>query len=140
VLVMILAGNYVATRLQHHHAPICAVVLIVGLLASTLLKPADLLTLGPEAAELAGVLLYLFPAAVAAVLFALLFKRVPVASEALAFNIFGGVVGVSLEYLSMIFGVRALGWIAIGLYTIVLVLLLTKKGEQAQAAPIPAEQ
>jgi hypothetical protein len=126
VLLMILIGNFIAARLKSWHAPLCAGLLILSLLASTLLKPADLLTLGAQAATSAGILLYLCPAAIAAVLFALLFRKVSVASEALAFNIFGGVLGVSLEYLSMILGVRALGWIVIAIYAVVLILSLVE--------------
>jgi hypothetical protein len=133
VLVMILVGNLIATRLQYRHAPIANLLLILSLLASTLLKPADLLSLGPQAAQLTGVLLYLLPASMAAILFALLFRTVPVASEALAFNIFGGVIGVGLEYLSMIYGVRALGWIAIALYAVVLTMLLVRRAPESQA-------
>ncbi len=132
VLVMILVGNFVATRLNYQHAPIFAGLLVLSLMAGTLLKPADLLTLGTEAAQLTGMLVYLFPASMAAILFALLFREVPVASEALAFNIFGGVIGVGLEYLSMIFGLRALGWIAIALYATVLVMLMLRRAPRSQ--------
>jgi hypothetical protein len=123
-MLMILIGNLIASRLVHRHAAVCAGLLILSLIATTLLKPVDLLSLGTATAAIAGTLLYMSPASIAAILFALLFKKMPVPSEALAFNIFGGVVGIGLEYLSMVLGVRALGWIAISLYAVVLIMLI----------------
>jgi hypothetical protein len=135
VLVMILVGNFIATHLQSKRVPLCTMLLILSLFVSTLAKPSDLLTLGPQAAAVAGMLLYLFPTSVASVLFALLFRKVLLASEALAFNIFGGVLGVGLEYLSMVLGVHALGWIAMGIYaTILAALLFTRKTDEQPAA------
>jgi tetratricopeptide (TPR) repeat protein len=123
VLLMILGGNFVAQFLKIGQAWICALVLIATVFATTMFKPADLLSLGSSGSVLAGAILYLLPAAVAAVLFALLFKQVAKPSTALAFNIFGGLVGVSLEYLSMLYGVRSLGWIAMLIYGVALAIL-----------------
>lgn len=124
VLVMILIGNFIASRLDNRHAQPAAMLLVASLFASTLTKPAELLPLGVPAAHIAGTILYLLPAALAAILFALIFKQVKQTPQALAFNIFGGVVGVSLEYLSMLFGVRALGWIAIAIYVSALAIVM----------------
>jgi SAM-dependent methyltransferase len=115
VLVMILIGNVIAMKIQPD-LRIVVGALLLTILASTLVKPDDLLSLGQNTGLLVACVLYLAPAAAAGVLFALLFKQVAKPSEALAFNIFGGLIGVSLEYLSMQFGVRFLGWLCLGIY------------------------
>lgn len=136
VLVMILIGNFIASRLDTKHARPAALLLIASLFASTLTTPAALLPLGVPTAHIAGTILYLLPAALAAVLFALIFKQVKQTPQALAFNIFGGVLGVSLEYLSMLLGVRALGWIAIAIYSsaLLVVMLLARVKPDAESA------
>ena len=116
VLLMILIGNYIATKVPNARAPVLVALLVVAVMGSTLVKPAQLLALGQPIGAVVGSLLYLTPAALAAVLFATLFKMVDKPSQALAFNIFGGIVGISLEYLSMQFGVRFLSWLAVGIY------------------------
>jgi hypothetical protein len=50
------------------------------------------------------------------VIFAWTFAAVAVPSAALASNLFGALVGGSLEYLSMLLGIRALSLLALGLY------------------------
>ncbi len=53
---------------------------------------------------------------IAAIIFAIAFANTKRASQALAFNLFGAVVGGLLEYLSNYFGIRALDLVAAGLY------------------------
>lgn len=122
VMVMILIGNWIISVNQKQGATLLAgVMLIVSLIVTTLVKPGDLLLLGSDLGKLAGVALYLLPAAFAAVVFAATFKNAKKPTEALAFNVFGGLVGVSLEYLSMQFGIRFLGWLCIAIYSLALV-------------------
>jgi hypothetical protein len=66
--------------------------------------------------------------AFAAVLFALFFRDVKSPSQALAFNLVGGVLGVLLEYASMLLGIRALSYIAIGLYSLAIGLHFRRLG------------
>ncbi len=52
-------------------------------------------------------------------------------SRALSFNLVGGLVGVGLEYLSMVYGIRALTYIAIVIYLAVLFLTSHAAGRNA---------
>jgi len=124
VLVMILIGNLTAARVHWLKPQLLLVLLVLSLFASTLIKPADLLPLGELSGRLSGALLYLMPASFAALLFATLFKGVDSPTRALAFNIVGGIIGISLEYLSMLFGVHFLGWLCILIYASALVPLM----------------
>jgi SAM-dependent methyltransferase len=74
-------------------------------------------------------LVTLLPLCVAGFLFSALFSRVDNAAQALAFNLFGSVVGGMLEYLSNFWGVKALCLVAAWFYLMALLCLL--KGGRA---------
>jgi hypothetical protein len=131
VLLMILIGNFIATKVKTAHAPAVVALLVAAVMGSTLINPPQLLTLGHPTDAVVGSLLYLSPAALAAILFATLFKTVNKPAQALAFNIFGGIVGISLEYLSMQFGVRFLGWLAVAIYAATLIPMLKVRSTAA---------
>ncbi|CAN5365940.1 hypothetical protein BH10CYA1_BH10CYA1_19580 [soil metagenome] len=138
VLIMILIGNFIAMKIQPD-LRIVVGALLLTILASTLIKPDDLLILGPSSEIVVACLLYLAPAGAAGVLFALLFKKVARPSEALAFNIFGGLIGVSLEYLSMQFGVRFLGWLCLAIYcsTLIPMSMMNKRAPASEPSSTP---
>ncbi len=136
VMVMILVGNFVASKLSDKHVVPVAVLLLVSLGVSIAFRASDLLVYGEVAGKILGTSVELLPAPLAAVLFALLFKRVKNPAEALAFNIFGGLLGVSLEYLSMQFGIRSLGFVCFAVYLAALALAAMKsKGEATSTSP-----
>jgi hypothetical protein len=58
----------------------------------------------------------LLPCFFAALIFALRFNKVSLTSRALAFNLFGCVLGALLEYLSNLWGLRSLILVATALY------------------------
>ena len=58
----------------------------------------------------------ILPMGIAAIIFATAFNRVPSVNTALAFNLFGAVIGGLLEYLSNYWGVRSLDLVAVFLY------------------------
>jgi len=122
VLVVILLANLLASKISNQYLPWLGAGLIASLAASTLIHVSELAAFGTVSAQLAGVIIYLFPLVFASTVFALLFKSTTSSNSALAFNLIGGLVGVCLEYLSMWLGLRALGWLAIAIYCIVLLI------------------
>jgi hypothetical protein len=140
VLFVILVGNWLAARLNNiRFVPVFLVALIVSLGLSTAIHVADLTAYGEVAGRVLGILFYVFPVAFAATVFALFFRGAQVSSQALAFNLFGGLVGVALEYLSMLFGIRALGWIGVTIYSVVLLFYL-KQGGGFKSQPVAVSQ
>ncbi len=136
VLVMILLGNIIAVKSPPAFSRFAGTLLILSLVAGTLIKPSDLLTLGEGMGKIAGTAIYLLPAAFAAVFFAGLFRNSKKPTEALAFNIFGGLVGVSFEYLSMQFGIHFLGWLCISIYIAALCLVSYKQTKESDIEPL----
>jgi hypothetical protein len=58
----------------------------------------------------------ILPMGIAAIVFATAFKDLPNVSKAIAFNLFGAVVGGLLEYLSNYWGIKSLDLVAAGFY------------------------
>ncbi|MBX9687058.1 MAG: hypothetical protein K2X27_10175 [Candidatus Obscuribacterales bacterium] len=134
VLFMILLGNFMASKIESKYSTQVTIALLASILVSTLVKPDDLLGLGAPFALLVAIFIYLLPAAFASLLFALIFKPLERTAEALAFNIIGGIFGVSLEYLSMQFGVRFLGWLSIAIYAATLLFSNKPKTETGRSS------
>jgi hypothetical protein len=56
------------------------------------------------------------PMGIAAIVFATAFNDLPDVSQAIAFNLFGAVVGGLLEYMSNYWGIKSLDLVAAGFY------------------------
>ena len=134
IMVTILLGNLLATKLDTRHVIPLGVLLIITIGLTTLVHVADLSTLGQELGPLAGIGLYVMPVTLAAAIFAIMLKTTKTTTVSLGLNLLGGIFGIALEYLSMILGIRALGWIAVGLYTgVLLAYVWATKGTSAVA-------
>jgi SAM-dependent methyltransferase len=108
-----------------------------GLLASVALvaavPPAALGGLGLLARGVAGGIVAGLPIACAGVLVSMRLARSRDPAAALGSNLLGAVVGGCLEYLSMVFGLRALALLAFALYLAAAVLVLGRPAEGAPA-------
>ena len=93
----------------------------------------SLLWLGTTGQWLLGGLLVALPVLFAALIFAELFESRVDSSRALAFNVFGAVVGGVLEYLSMVTGTKALYLIAAAVYAAAFLALRRSEAPGAQA-------
>jgi hypothetical protein len=136
VMLCILLGNWFASKLQSSWINYLLLGMIATLSLSTLIHVADLTQYGDFLGKVLGICIYVLPITIASTVFALFFKNVSDTSSALSFNLFGGLIGVSLEYLSMWLGIRALGMVAIGIYAIILgcnLLANTQSSLKAQA-------
>ncbi len=127
ILLVILLGNWLASRLSVSYIIPLIIGLCFCLLLSTFVRASDLTIYGESLGRALGIIFYIFPVTFAAAVFAIIFKQSKIASSALAFNLLGGLIGVSLEYTSMWLGVRALGWIAIAIYILLLATFMNKR-------------
>lgn len=116
ILVMILGANGIVSR-RHHNDVRPWFGLLWASLATAYFVPAAALTGLPFAARATvGALMVSVPILFAGVIFARAFAAVPLPSAALGSNLFGALVGGTLEYLSMLLGIRALSLVALALY------------------------
>jgi hypothetical protein len=112
----ILAANGTVSRLR----PATPAAWYAGLAASLLipltvpLAALNVLSFVTRAA--AATLVVSLPIFFGGIIFALSFRTASRASTGLAANLFGAVVGGTLEYLSMLFGIRSLNLLALVLY------------------------
>jgi hypothetical protein len=116
VLVMVLLANfYVTLRPPEKLLPWYA-MLAVSLLFTTCVTPALLNSLSFLSRFVVAGLLYSLPVGFAGVIFSTRFREAENPSFALGANLIGAVVGGCLEYLSIYFGLQAMGWLALVLY------------------------
>jgi hypothetical protein len=118
VLVAVLAAVEVTRRLRTPRLALMYVLLLAALALNWLVPTSWLLSL--PLIERAGVAVTLgvLPIFIANLIFAKRFADTADASLALATNLLGAIVGGCLEYLSLIFGNRALLIVAALLYTL----------------------
>lgn len=112
ILVMILIANFLVIKFNagiHRYFSLVFLMLFAALAASYFL-PAHLDFAGYDspAASAIMTLITVLPLSMAGIIFAGAFSNVGDSARALAFNLFGAVIGANLEYLSNFFGVRSL--------------------------------
>ncbi len=129
VMIVILVANYFVAKFKLNNLYAVGACLVLALLGTTFTEVSALTQLGEIPAQIAGTAIFLLPMVFASVMFAILFKETKSASTSLAFNIVGGLVGVCVEYLSMLIGLRALGAVAILIYAGVLILEKIKRSK-----------
>ena len=117
-MLMILVANLIASKLKQSHMPLLGIGIFAGLVLAAFLPTSKLLFLGPVAGALLGSFVCLLPMIFAAMFFALLFRDTKTPGQALAFNLVGGVLGVFLEYFSMVWGVQSLSFISMVIYAV----------------------
>jgi SAM-dependent methyltransferase len=139
VMIVVLLANLAASRMSVTRIPILGVCLIASLFVTNFVHASSLTEWGFITGALMGTGMYLLPMVFSSTIFALLFKCAQISTTAFAYNLIGGLLGVTLEYLSMWLGIGALGWIAVVIYSIVLSLYLANKSNIANIVPI-AEQ
>ncbi len=122
VMVAILVGNYIASRLSSKAIYALVLMAMLTIVISNFVGISSLQSFGMVPGITIGTAVYLSPLLFAGSVFSLLFKQASEPSRALAFNMIGGLIGIVIEYISMITGIKALAWIGIGIYCVVLAL------------------
>jgi len=132
VIASLLVAILLANALVEKRGPVklapAFFALFSGLLAATLLDPSRLLSLPRLAQLLLAAPLYSVPFLFASLIFASSFVRTDEPADALASNLLGSVLGGALECLSFALGLRALGFVALGLYLLAWVVTLRGRG------------
>jgi SAM-dependent methyltransferase len=131
ILIMVLLANAVVQkRPPRRSAPLFAALL--GTLALAYVVPASsLLWFGHFSQWVGGALMVSLPVFFASLIFSSLLSRRADAARALAYNVFGAIVGGVLEYSSMALGIKALYVIAALTYCVVAVMV---RGEERRLA------
>jgi spermidine synthase len=135
ILAMILAANiYVARRLR-----LPPVQYLYGLLIAVLVAsyawPISRWQLAPGLGSYLAAAIYLgIPILLAAIIFAVAFRKARLGSEALASNLLGAIVGGTLEYLSLALGMRALSLLAAAMYLAAFVFWLKTRSASESAS------
>jgi SAM-dependent methyltransferase len=131
ILIMVLLANTVVQkRMPRRTGPLFLALL--GTLALAYVVPAgSLLWFGRLSQWVGGALMVSLPVFFASLIFSSLLARRADASRALAYNVFGAIVGGVLEYSSMALGIKALYVIAAVTYCVVALLV---RGEERQLA------
>ena len=116
VLIMILLGNFVASRVRFRKLHGIFAALVASLILNYVFPFQMLLSLNaPERALIAGAIMSL-PILFASLLFILTFARTSHSHAALGSNLFGAILGGMCECASFVVGLNALGIIAIVFY------------------------
>jgi spermidine synthase len=117
ILVMILLANLlVLTWFKRVSLPVCYGLIFASLLAGYV-WPIGYWSFGTEPAVYVLTAAYLgIPIFLAAIIFASTFAYVHVGTAALASNLLGAVLGGTIEYLSLAYGIRSLSLLALTMY------------------------
>lgn len=129
ILIMILIANLFVIKCRSFlvaNEKQLYFLLFASILASFFLPGGDLVSASGNATFMCALvtLVTLLPMCFAGVIFATAFSQVPVPATALAFNLFGAVVGGMLEYVSNFVGINLLQLLALVLYTLSLLAIL----------------
>src|ERR1051325_9920749 len=108
ILIMVLVANTIVQRRPPARTTPLFVALFATLVAAYLLPASSLLWLGTAGQWVAGGLMVSLPVFFASLIFSTLLARRGDAGRALAYNVFGAIVGGVLEYSSMALGIKAL--------------------------------
>lgn len=138
VLIAVLAAVEVTHRLRTPPLPVMYAVLMGGLALSWLVPASWLLSLDVAARAILAVLISFLPIFAANIIFAKRFVATADAPLAFGTNLLGAIVGGCLEYLSLIFGYRALLVLAGALY--VSAYLVMPRGRRHVDRVIPGER
>lgn len=136
ILVVVLFANLLTIARKTLPRSMRFAGLFASLAVAYLVPVRSLLWLGTTGQWFAGGFLVALPVLFAALIFAELFESRVDTSRALAFNVFGAVVGGVLEYLSMVTGTKALYLIAAVVYAGALLALRMDERQRAEIVPV----
>jgi hypothetical protein len=116
VLIMILIANLVQLKFKFKRLDVLFMLLFATLLLSYIFPLSLLNSLSISVAPIIGSVVLSLPLLFAAMIFAIVFADVENPEKALGMNLLGTLVGGTLEYSSMAFGISAMNLIALLLY------------------------
>ncbi len=129
ILLMIAGANALVLKYESlfsSHPLISYVALIASVLVNYAVPGEQMLSMG-AIGHVIATLMAVLPLAFAALVFANSFRKAQNISGALAFNLFGAVIGGLLEYVSIYTGIRSLLIVSLALYLGSLLCCLSRK-------------
>jgi hypothetical protein len=126
VLLMAIIANLVVASRRSSNVALWGVFLLASLLVSSFLPLNDFLSWGQGFGAIAALLVLATPVLFSGMLFSTLFRQTTHVEIALASNLLGSILGGLIEYLSLVWGISSLGWLAALIYVIA---LLTAAGK-----------
>jgi hypothetical protein len=142
ILIVALIGTVLAAHGRAPSVMQCLTAVALLLVIATLVPGAQLVTAVPGLRWLIAAVSVGLPVLFGSMIFSQTFALQAEPTSALAFNILGGVAGGVLEYSSMMFGISALNWLALGAYALAVGLLLKSRSaapaSRAESEPLPA--
>lgn len=136
ILTAALAANLLVKRLAIRNVTPLFIALAAALAVNYFVPPGAFLSFSPGVGGVLAALVNGVPVGIAGILFSYLLARAPDPAAALGWNLLGAVLGGSLEYLSMAFGLRALILIAAVSYAFAYLAL--RAGGSSAATPQPS--
>jgi len=144
VLLMILLANFSVARASRVSLPLAFSGIVLALLSDWLFRFGSRpLVTQPLGNLLISLLLLVIPIFFAATAFAEVLKGRGTTSTALGYNLFGAMVGGTLEYLSTIWGINNLNLLCIGAYlcaAIACATTLSRPAERGLSTVLPEQQ
>jgi spermidine synthase len=116
MLCALLLANVIVERRRKAPSPAWNLMALLGGLALAFWFPFERMGGSPAVVGMVAVAVFSFPVVFAGILFASQFRAVESQSAALGANLLGAVAGGLMENLSLVFGMRALLLIAMGVY------------------------
>lgn len=142
ILLVALIGTVLVARGRAPSVMQCLAVVAVMLAIAAIVPGTQLVTSVPGLRWLIAAASVGLPVLFGSMIFSQTFAVQPEPVSALAFNILGGVAGGVVEYSSMMFGLSALNWLALGAYALAVGLLISSRraapAAPAESAPLPA--
>lgn len=138
VLVAVLGAVEVTQRMRTPPLPVLYGLLLAGLALTWLVPASWLLSLDVVVRAVVAVVISFLPIFAANIIFAKRFSATADAPLAFGTNLLGAIVGGCLEYLSLVFGYRALLVLAGALY--VAAYLVMPRGGRPDGADTPADR
>ena len=127
ILVMVLCANLLVEKRRAFRLPWLFGGLFASLVLAYLIPASQLLWVPLGVQWLAGGLMVALPVLFAALIFSTLLSRRADATQALAYNLLGAIVGGVLEYSAMAFGIKALYVVALATYLVAFFLSRSDK-------------
>ncbi|HEV8409248.1 MAG TPA: hypothetical protein VGQ30_01985 [Gemmatimonadaceae bacterium] len=131
ILLVALAGTVLAARGRAPSVVMCLAAVTVLLAIAAIVPGSQLVSTVPGLRWVIAAVSVGMPVLFGSMIFSQTFAHQPEPVSALAFNILGGVAGGVIEYGSMMFGISALNWLALGAYALAVGLLLMRRRRSA---------
>jgi hypothetical protein len=137
ILLLILLGNLTCMLTQKPRFPIVFALLFLNLVVAYLVSPEDFLKIrSPFLQGDLAVPVFLGPIYFASLVFGNLIKRENNLYQAYGSNLLGAVIGGSLEYFSLVMGIKFLLILTLAFYALAFVFLVTSSPKASHAQPL----